>query len=88
MTSAEIVGAQHRRLVWSFYVIDDGRTAAGLMETKLLQARAVLFERVPVAGFVAISASMDDPLDPAERQLTRFLTASQPFPEYFDVLPR
>jgi len=87
VTSAEIVGAQHRRLVWSFYVID-GRTAAGLMGTKLLQARAVLFERVPVAGFVAISASMDDPLDPAERQLTRFLTASQPFPEYFDVLPR
>jgi hypothetical protein len=40
-----------------------------------------------VAAFVAISASMDDPRNPAERQLNRFLTASQPLPEYLAALP-
>ena len=34
--------------VWSFYVVD-GRIAAGLLETKLLRARAVLLDREPVA---------------------------------------
>jgi Protein of unknown function (DUF3485) len=56
----------------------------GLIETKLLQARAVLFGRVPIAAFVAVSASMDDPNDPADRQLTRFLQASQSLSEYID----
>jgi Protein of unknown function (DUF3485) len=64
--------------VWSFYVVDP-RIAAGLFETKLLRARAVLLEREPVAAFVAISASMDDPKNPAERQLARFLAASHSF---------
>jgi exosortase A len=87
LTTAEIISGQRRRLVWSFYVVD-GRIAAGLMETKLLQARAVLLEQEPLAAFVAISASMDDPDIPAERQLARFLAASQPFPEYLEKLPR
>lgn len=87
VASTEIVSGQHHRLVWSFYVVD-GRLAVGLIEAKLLQARAVLFEREPVAAFVAISASMDDPRDPAEWQLTRFLAASQPFPQYIDTLRR
>jgi hypothetical protein len=73
--------------VWSFYVVD-GRIASGLIATKLLQARAVLFEREPLAAFVAVSASMDDPDNPAERQLTRFLAASQSFPEYVNSLRR
>jgi exosortase A len=87
VASTEIVSGQRRRLVWSFYVVD-GRIAAGLIETKLLRARAVLLDREPVAAFVAISASMDDPKDPAEQQLTRFLAASQSFPEYLVTLPR
>jgi EpsI family protein len=87
VASTEIVSGQRRRLVWSFYVVD-GRIAAGLIETKLLRAGAVLLDREPVAAFVAISASMDDPKDPAERQLTRFLAASQPLPEYLLTLPR
>jgi len=58
VASTEIVSGQRRRLVWSFYVVD-GRIAAGLIETKLLRARAVLLDREPVAAFVAISASMD-----------------------------
>lgn len=87
VASTETVSGQRRRLVWSFYVVD-GRIAAGLIETKLLQARAVLFERAPMAAFVAISASMDDPNDPAERQLSRFLAASQPYPQYIETLPR
>lgn len=85
VASTEIVSGTRRRLVWSFYVVD-GTVAAGLIETKLLQARAVLFEREPLAAFVAISASMDNPDDPAERQLTRFLAASQPFPQYVDTV--
>jgi exosortase A len=85
VASTEIVSGQRRRLVWSFYVVD-GEIAAGLMETRLLRARAVLLERAPVAAFVAISASMDDPKDPAEQQLTRFLAASQPFTEYLATL--
>jgi EpsI family protein len=87
VTAAEIVSGQRRLLVWSFYVVGD-RITAGLIEAKLLQARAVLLERQPVAAFVAISASMGDPIDPAEGQLTRFLAASEPFPEYIESLPR
>ncbi|HMD65305.1 MAG TPA: exosortase A [Stellaceae bacterium] len=87
VASTEIVSGQRRRLVWSFYIVD-GRIAAGLFETKLLRARAVLLDREPVAAFVAISASMDDPKDPAQQQLTRFLTASQPFTQYLARLPR
>jgi exosortase A len=87
VATAEIVSGQRRRLVWSFYVVG-GRITTGLIETKLLQARAVLLEREPVAAFVAISASMGDPIDPAEAQLTRFLAASEPFPEYIESLPR
>jgi exosortase A len=87
VASTEIVSGPRRRLVWSFYVVD-GRIAAGLLETKLLRARAVLLDRDPVAAFVAISASMDDPKDPAERQLNGFLAASQPLTQYVARLPR
>lgn len=87
VASTQIVSGQHHRLVWSFYVVD-GRIAAGLFETKLLRARAVLVDREPVGAFVAISASRDDPKDPAEQQLSRFLTASQPPTEYLAALPR
>ena len=83
----EIVSGPLHRLVWSFYVVD-GRIASGLIETKLLRARAVLLDREPVGAFVAISASMDDPKNPAERQLSRFLAASQPLTEYVARLPR
>jgi exosortase A len=87
VASTETVSGPRRRLVWSFYVVD-GQIAAGLIHTKLLQARAVLFERAPVGAFVAVSASMDDPNDPAERQLARFLESSEPYPQYLDTLPR
>ncbi len=87
VTRAEIVSGRHRRLVWSFYVVD-GKIAAGLIETKLLQARAVLLRRASLAALVAVSASMDDPQDPAAAQLARFLAASQPFPQYLDMLER
>ena len=87
VASTEIVSGQRRRLVWSFYVVD-GRIATGLIEVKLLRARAVLLQRAPVAAFVAISASMDDPQVPAEQQLTGFLKASQPFTQYLAMLPR
>jgi exosortase A len=85
--SAEIIAGRHRRLVWSFYVVD-GTITAEVFEAKLLQARAVVFERSPLAALVAVSASMDDPGNPAERQLGRFLEASQPFADYFEALPR
>jgi exosortase A len=87
VASTEIVSGQRHRLVWSFYVVD-GRIAAGLFETKLLRARAVLVDREPVGAFVAISASMEDPKDPAEQQLDRFLAASQPPAEYLAARPR
>jgi hypothetical protein len=53
-----------------------------------LQARAVLLRRAPVAAFVAVSASMDDPDNRAAGQLARFLRATQPLPQYLDALPR
>jgi exosortase A len=87
IVSTEIVSGQRHRLVWSFYVVG-GRIATGLIDAKLLQARAVLLERDPLAAFVAIAASMDDPDDPADRQLTRFLAASPSFPRYITSLPR
>jgi exosortase A len=86
VTRAEILAGRQRRLVWSFYVVD-GRITAGLIETKLLQARAVLLRRAPLAALVAISASMDDPGDPAAAQLARFLAASEPFPQYLSPHP-
>jgi len=84
-TSAEIVSGPRRRLVWSFYIVD-GRITARLLEAKLLQARAVLLRRAPVAALVAVSASMDDPGNPAEDQLTSFLAANQSLPRYVDAL--
>ena len=85
VTSAEIVSGPHRRLVWSFYIVD-GRITARLFEAKLLQFRAVLLQRARVAALVAVSASMDDPGNPAEEQLIRFLAASQSLPQYVDSL--
>jgi exosortase A len=85
VASTEIISGQRHRLVWSFYVVD-GKIAAGLMQAKLLQARAVLFERKPVAAFVAISASQNDTNDRADHQLARFLAASRPFPQYIAAL--
>ena len=85
VTSAEIVSGPRRRLVWSFYIVD-GRITARLFEAKLLQARAVLLQRARVAALVAVSASMDEPANPAEEQLTRFLAASQSLPQYIDSL--
>jgi len=35
---------------------------------------------------VAISASMDDPGNPAEEQLARFLSANESLPRYLDSL--
>ena len=87
VASTEIVSGQRHRLAWSFYVVD-GSIAAGLLETKLLRARAILLDREPVGAFVAISASLDDPKDPAEQQLNRFLAASQPLTEYLAALPK
>jgi exosortase A len=84
--SAEIIAGRHRRLVWSFYVVD-GTITAEVFEAKLLQACAVVFERSPLAALVALSASMDDPGNPAERQLARFLQTSQPFVDYLAALP-
>jgi len=85
VTSAEIVSGPRRRLVWSFYIVD-GRITARLLEAKLLQARAVLLRRAPLAALVAISASMDDPGNPAEEQLARFLAANESLPRYVDSL--
>jgi len=84
---AEIVSGRHRRLVWFFYLVNDKITDE-LLETKLLQARAVLFKRAPVAAFVAVSASMDDPDNRADAQLTGFLAAGQSLPDYLDALRR
>jgi EpsI family protein len=85
VSATEIVSGQHRRLVWSFYVVG-GKIASGILETKLLQARAVLLESHPVAAFVAVSASMDDPQNPPEEQLTRFLMASDDMTKYLRSL--
>src|SRR5262249_48203569 len=63
-----------------------GRITSRLFEAKVLQARAVLLRRARVAALVALSASMDDPDNPAAEQLTRFLAASQPLPRYIDAL--
>jgi exosortase A len=87
VTSTQIVSGPRRRLVWSFYVVD-GKIVRGLLEAKLLQARAVLLRRAPVAAFVAVSASMDDPDDRAAGQLASFLRAMQPLPQYLDTLAR
>jgi EpsI family protein len=85
VTSTVITSGPRRRLVWSFYIVD-GRITARLLEAKLFQARVVLFGRARVAAFVAVSASMDDPGNPAEEQLVRFLTPIQLLLQYVDSL--
>jgi exosortase A len=85
--SAEVMVGRHRRLVWSFFVVD-GTITAEVFETKLLQARAVLFGHFPLAALVAVSVSMDDPGNPAERQLGRFLEAGQSVADYINALSR
>jgi exosortase A len=85
VTTSEIVSGPHRRLVWSFYLID-GKITPGLLEAKLLQARGVLLRGAPIAAFLAISASEDDPEHPAARQLGQFLQASGPLLSYLDAL--
>jgi len=45
-----------------------------------------LLRRMPVAALVPVFASMDDSGNPADAQLTRFLTASEPLPRYVGSL--
>jgi EpsI family protein len=85
VTRAEIFRGPHRALVWSFYVVD-GSIAAGLLEAKLLQLRAVLHWGRPIGAFVVVETSADNPVDSAERDLRQFLAVSQPLPEYVDKL--
>lgn len=87
ITATQIVSGPRRRLVWSFYLVD-GRIVGALLRTKLLQARAVLLRRVPLAAFIAISASMDNPDEPAPKQLSTFLQANEPLFRYLDDLGR
>jgi EpsI family protein len=87
VSATQIVSGPRRRLVWSFYLVD-GKIVRGLLEAKLLQARAVLLQRARLAAFVAVSASMDDPDHPAAGQLESFLRAAQPLPQYLDALLR
>jgi exosortase A len=87
VTSTQIVSGPRRRLVWSFYLVD-GKIVRGILQTKLAQARAVLLHHAPLAAFVAVSASMDNPDDRAAGQLERFLQAMEPFSKYVDTSPR
>jgi exosortase A len=77
VTRSRIVASLRRRLVYSFYIVD-GAIAAGPIQAKLLQARAVLLRRASLAALVAVSASSDDPDFPASAQLRQFLEASRP----------
>ena len=87
VTSAQIVSGPRRRLVWSFYLVG-GKIVQGQLKAKVEQARAVLLHHAPLAAFVAVSASMDDPDDPAPRQLGRFLQAMEPLSKYLDTSSR
>ena len=85
VTRSEIVRGPDRGLVWSFYVVD-GRIAASLLEAKLLQLRAVLHQQRPIGALVVVETSGDQWANSVEDGLSRFLAASQPFPEYIDKL--
>lgn len=77
VVSDRIESGPRARLVWSFYIVD-GKIVARLFKAKLLQARALLLRRAPLAAFVAVSASEDDPDRPAPAQLEAFLRADAP----------
>ncbi|HEY1260097.1 MAG TPA: exosortase A [Stellaceae bacterium] len=83
VTSTEIVHQSYRRLVWSFFVVD-GEITASLLKAKLLQARATLLDRSPVAAFVAVSANMDDSGHDAKDRLAAFFAANRPLAQYLD----
>jgi exosortase A len=75
--TVQMVSGPQRRLVWSFYIVD-GEITTELFEAKLLQARAVLLRRSPIAAFIAASAISTESGDQAVNQLQRFFEASQP----------
>lgn len=78
INTVRMTSGPQRRLVWSFYIVD-GEITAGLFKAKLLQARAILLRRSPIAAFVAVAASSTESDDPAAvDQLRRFFEASQP----------
>jgi exosortase A len=81
----QMVSGSRRRLVWSFYVVD-GEITTGLFEAKLLQARAVLLRRSPIAAFVAASVSSTESGDQVVGQLRRFFEASQPTQQLLTAL--
>jgi len=85
VTRTEIVSGPDRGLIWSFYVVD-GRIAASLLEAKLLQMRALLHQQRPIGALLLIKTSSDDAANGADSELSRFLTASRPFPEYIAKL--
>ena len=85
VASDVITRGGRRRLVWSFFFVD-GEVVSGLMKAKLLQARAVLLRQASLAALVAVSASMDDPDYPAQKQLRDFLAASEPLGQYLTSL--
>jgi exosortase A len=62
---------KRRRLVWSFYWIDDRFEANGIM-AKLLQIKAELWERKPEAAFVALSAEETDDVGTAQKAVSEF----------------
>ncbi|HEV2100873.1 MAG TPA: exosortase-associated EpsI family protein, partial [Stellaceae bacterium] len=61
---------------------------SGLLRAKLLQVRAVLLHHAPLAAFVAVSATMDDPDDRAAAQLERFLRATEPLPKFIKAVAK
>ena len=77
INTVQMVSGPQRRLVWSFYIVD-GEITTELFEAKLLQARAVLSRRSPIAAFVAASANSTEFGDQAVDQLRRFFEASHP----------
>lgn len=85
INTVQMASGPQRRLVWSFYIVD-GEITTGLFEAKLLQARAVLLRRSPIAAFVAASASSTEFGDQASDQLQRFFEASQPTQRLLTVL--
>jgi exosortase A len=76
VTSTLLIREPHHRLVWSFFVVD-GRVTDRLLAAKLLQARAALLRRAPVAAFVAVSTSLDGGAEPAKQRLEDFLAADR-----------
>jgi len=80
VNAAEIVGGNHRKLVWWFYALD-GTTAASLWDVKRHQLQGYITASRCPSAFIAVATEFTDGSQ-AAAVLDHFVSAMEPLPPY------